>query len=248
MKEKLFAPPPLGTVKKLARFARRVLGTESLREIRNFQFFRGAIADCPWLPYKSFAAGGWAMDNAALYTVFRILNDTRPKRTLEFGLGQSSKMTHQYAAYYPDTKVTTIEHDEAWRDFFLKGLPAGLAPDIQIHELEKRTLFGVETLTYAGLEAVIQKKYDFVMVDGPFGSARYSRSQIIDIVKNGLPETFVILIDDTERSGEQETLRALTEVLSEQNRRFECRHFPGDTTKWHSIICSPDLRFLTTIA
>jgi hypothetical protein len=82
--------------RKIIKFVRRLAGTSGLDDLHdkiqtlvNAQFFRGTIEDCEWLKYRSFSPGGWAMDNAALYTLFRILNDVKPKNILEFGLGQS---------------------------------------------------------------------------------------------------------------------------------------------------------------
>jgi hypothetical protein len=59
--------------RKIIKFVRKLVGMEGLiknmQTVMNAQFFRDIIEDCEWLRYKSFAPGGWAMDNAALYTV-----------------------------------------------------------------------------------------------------------------------------------------------------------------------------------
>ncbi|MDR2865578.1 MAG: hypothetical protein LBV68_08220 [Spirochaetaceae bacterium] len=72
---------------------------KKMNNIINALLFSNTIIDSVWLKYKSFSPGGWAMDNAALFTLYRILNDMSPQNILEFGLGQSSKMIHQYAAF-----------------------------------------------------------------------------------------------------------------------------------------------------
>ena len=114
--------------KKILRFMKKIIGTEGISAeisaIKDAQLFRGIIEDCQWLAYKSFAPGGWAMDNAALYTLFRILNEVKPVRILEFGLGQSSKLVHQYAHFSVGVSALTIEHDCNWIDFFCRGLPS----------------------------------------------------------------------------------------------------------------------------
>ena len=80
--------------------------------------FRDTIQDSEWLRYKNFSPGGWAVDYGVLYTLYRVLNDMKPKNIIEFGLGQSSKMFHQYGAYYRDTKIITCEHNNDWISFF----------------------------------------------------------------------------------------------------------------------------------
>ena len=77
-----------------------------------------AIEDCERLKYKSFVPGEWAMDNSALYTLFIIINNMRPKSILEFGLGKSLFMIHQYDEFYEDVKQLTVEHDNEWIYFF----------------------------------------------------------------------------------------------------------------------------------
>ena len=156
--------------KKILRFIRKILGTERLFEItegisselfslkkeaakiKNAQLFRGAIEDCPWLRYKSFAPGGWAMDNAALYTLFRILNEVKPARILEFGLGQSSKLVHQYAQFSNGVSALTIEHDRDWIDFFCKGLPSEIELTIKRVDTEMVNYNGFETLSYKNIK------------------------------------------------------------------------------------------------
>ena len=75
------------------------------------QCFNNSIQDSEWLKYRSFSPGGWAVDYGFLYVLYKILNYMRPSNVIEFGLGQSSKMIHQYASYYQKDAVT-IEHDK----------------------------------------------------------------------------------------------------------------------------------------
>jgi len=236
---------------RILNFIRRIIGTEQLiktqTEIRNFQLFRGAIQDCQWLKYKSFSAGGWAMDNAALYTLFRILNDVKPKNILEFGLGQSSKMVHQYATFTENVNALTIEHDNEWIDFFCNGIQKGI--NLNIRQLDMKIIkYNVcETLSYKGLDNIIRgDKYDLIIVDGPFGSDHYSRSQVISLVPQGLSDIFCIFMDDSNRKGEIETIQEVCKKLSNEKIKYCIHHYDGEKTN-HTIICSENLRFLTTL-
>jgi len=209
--------------------------------------FRGAIQDCEWLKYKSFSAGGWAMDNAALYTLFRILNDIKPRNILEFGLGQSSKLIHQYVSYFNDYNAITVEHDEEWIKFFTNGLPGEIRLNISKHELISINYNGFETQSYKNLKSITSnRQYDLIIVDGPFGSEHYSRSQIIDLVPNGLTNTFCIFMDDSDRKGENETVQEICKILNENKIKYCIRKYDGEKNH-HTIICSENLKFLTSL-
>ena len=69
-------------------------------ELLKAEVFNSTIADSEWLRYKSFSPGRWAVDYALLYTLYRTLTAMKPTKIIEFGLGQSSKMIHQYAIFY----------------------------------------------------------------------------------------------------------------------------------------------------
>lgn len=209
--------------RKIIKFVRRLAGTSGLDDLHdkiqtlvNAQFFRGTIEDCEWLKYISFAPGGWAMDNAALYTLFRILNDVKPKNILEFGLGQSSKMVHQYAEFSGNVKALTIEHDKDWINFFCSGIPKDMKMNIKQLEKEVVKFNDFETLSYKDISEITRLEiYDLVIVDGPFGSDHYSRSQSIEIVKNNLSKRFCIFFDDSEREGEKETINTVCKILTD---------------------------------
>jgi hypothetical protein len=208
--------------------------------------FNNTIADSIWLKHKSFSPGGWAVDYSFLYTLYRVLNDVSPKSILEFGLGQSSKLIHQYAHFYDDVNALTCEHDPEWISFFKNSINEDYDFVIWNVELEEILYKGEKTLTYKGLNSIFNgKKYDLIVVDAPFGSPRYSRSQILYLAKNNLSDSFCIIIDDFERVGEQETAKELTCILDEKNIRYSSALYRG--SKQHFLICSETLKFLTSM-
>jgi len=235
----------------MRKFIRKIIGTNNLQKnlqtIINAQLFQGTIENSEWLKNKSFTPGGWAMDNAGLTTLFHILNHIKPENILEFGLGQSSKIVHQYANFYENTKAITIEHDSEWIDFFCNGLPKNFRTNIKQIDKEMVKYNGFDTLSYRDIaETVANEKYDLIIVDGPFGSKNYSRSQIIKIAKNNLRKNFCIFMDDSERIGEQETIKEICKVLEEQKIEFLIKEYVGEKNR-HTIICSKDMKFLTSL-
>ena len=216
------------------------------RETLKANLFRDTIQDSEWLKYKSFSPGGWAVDYGVLYTLYRVLNDVKPKNIIEFGLGQSSRLLHRYGAYYPNANVLTCEHSTEWIDFFKAEIDDKYPVNIKLLGLGNRTYQGIETLVYKDLDVVSSgEKYDLIMVDGPYGSEHYSRSQVIDLVRDNLAERFCIILDDYERQGEQETIVEVKKVLEEKQIPFSSVVY--EASKKHCLICSKDLEFLTTL-
>jgi len=250
--------------KKILNFIRRIVGTVNLEnelqiikhklnyEIKTALLFNNSINDCEWLKYKSFSPGSWACDYSCLYTLFRVLNDMRPKSILEFGLGQSSKLIHQYANFFNNVNAITCEHDIDWINFFKKHQDNNYNINMLQMELEEVFYKDKPTLTYKdfinelsnGKKGGGGDKYDFIFVDGPYGSDNYSRSQVIHLIKNNLNESFCIVMDDYERKGEKETVQEVIDILNFEKKDFLYNVYYGE--KEHILLCSKDLRFLTT--
>ena len=105
---------------------------------------------------------------------------------------------------------------------------------------------GYNTLTYKDcLQSFANQKFDFIIVDGPFGSEHFSRSQLIKLVENNLSYRFCIIMDDYERLGEKETIDEVERIL--QSKTLDYRKSVYAAEKMHILICSSDLEFLTTI-
>ncbi len=207
--------------------------------------FNGSVQDCCWLKFKSFSPGFWAVDYSFLFVLYKILNYTQPSEIIEFGLGQSSKMIHQYSTYFKKNAVT-IEHDENWVEFFNKEKQGDY--NVHIHMLDAiiTDYKGHQTRSYAGIDEYCSgKKYDFLVVDGPLGSDHYSRSQLISLARNNLSESFCIILDDTQREGEIDTLNEVLAYFDEQHIGYCAKTY--SSLKSFTVVCSKDLYFLTTL-
>ena len=216
------------------------------QETLKANLFRDTICDSEWLKIHSFSPGGWAVDYGLMYTLYRVLNDMKPINVIEFGLGQSSKLLHQYGTFFGDTKVLTCEHNSDWVDFFKTEVCGRYALNIKMLELKNRNFKGFETLIYDGLEELCDRqKYDLIVVDGPYGSEHYSRSQLIDFVQDSLADRFCIIMDDFDRLGEQETVDEVKKMLESKSIPYASTVY--ESSKQHCLICSKDLEFLTTL-
>lgn len=216
-----------------------------INEIHKSIIFNDTIRDSEWLKYKSFTPGGWAVDYGVLYTLYRVLSSINPKEIIEFGLGQSSKMIHQYSNYY-HVNAVTFEHDKKWIDFFNKSRSGEYDINIHVTDLETITYNGLESLTYKGYKDFVKdKKYDLIVVDGPFGTVNYSRPQVIDLVSNNLMNDFCLIIDDAERNGEKNTIEEVKKVMEKKKIEYCIQTYSA--SKKHTVICSSNFRFLTSL-
>lgn len=251
-------------LRKFKRFIRKQLGINQLIENQNqiinilnshtrkndeilkASIFNNTIYDSTWLKYKSFSPCGWAVDYAFLYTLYRVLNDTKPQKILEFGLGQSSKMIHQYADFFKNIDAITYEHDQTWINFFMNHFDGNYKINTKLIELKEIDYNTNITLSYKDIESEFKnQKFNLIIVDAPFGSESYSRSQILALLPTCLEETFCIIIDDFDRIGEKETVNEINNILDAHNLSYYSASYSG--IKSHIIICSEDLNFLTSL-
>lgn len=207
--------------------------------------FHDSIHGSPWFKNQSVSPGGWAMDYAAFYTVFRILENTHPLKVIEFGLGQMSKMLHQYSEHYPETNVLTIEHDLKWANFI--NSPGSPIDINRVKFVETETIYieKYPTLTYKGIEKELSKKYNLIIIDGPFGQPHYSRPQILKMIPSCLEDNWCIIMDDYQRQGEKETCDEVKRLLGIHDIPFVERVYGN--IKEHYLLCSPSLSFLTSL-
>lgn len=222
-------------------------GVSEKREIETLAAitFTNAIQECEWLKYKSFFPGRWAVEYSFLLAQFRILEHHKFTNLLEFGLGQTSRMVHQYAAFY-NIPATTVEHDTDWVDFTHKDTHNAYPINVKILPLEMIDYKGYKTRTYQNVKTAFEnQKFDFILVDGPFGSEHYSRSQIIALAENNLADTFCIIIDDCNRIGEQETIAEVEHVLKTKAVKYAINKYHGMSD--FVVICSDNLKFLTSL-
>ncbi len=251
-------------LRKIKRLIRKQLGISQLIENQNqikeelnslsrkedellkAIIFNNTIADSKWLKFKSFSPGGWAVDYAFLYTLYRVLNDIHPVSILEFGLGQSSKLIHQYTNFYEEVNAITCEHDSEWINFFKNHMDGDYKINIKKVELKEVEYNTKKTLSYKNIATEFHnEKFDLIVVDAPFGSVRYSRSQILAFAKNKLTDSFCIIIDDYEREGEKETVNELMNILDGKGIKYSKTIYSG--SKQHFLICNEKLRFLTSM-
>ncbi|MBN2822957.1 MAG: class I SAM-dependent methyltransferase [Coriobacteriia bacterium] len=212
------------------------------------QVFASTIASSGWLHDRSFAVGRWAVGFPFLYVLYRVLDEIRPSRILELGLGQSTRMVAQYAEAHPGTTHVVVENDAEWRDFFLRSFRMGDATRLVMLDCEIVAYRGSEVRVYAEFaSAVAGERFDLLCIDGPLGGdmREYARVDILDIVSESLAPAFVIMFDDVERAPESRTMAETLKLLREAGIEHRSCRYSG--IKDVGLICSADLRFLCSM-
>lgn len=229
---------------KLAEKADTIIAQQ--QELLMAHKFHDTIADYDWLKYKGFSLTCMAIDYSLAYTISRVLNTMRPQKILECGLGQSSRIIHQYANYYNYSAIT-CEHDKDWVKFFLEEISNHYNINIQLFQLKEIYYNGEKTLTYKGFnERFKNEKFDFIFVDGPWGSDHYSRSQIISIAENNLDKNkFCIILHDANRPGEQESIQEVFAILDKQQIKYDYSYHQAKDD--YILVFSHALKFFKTL-
>ena len=237
-------------VNYISKGVRRFLGINQIvqyeREILSAFKFNSTIMDSDWFRYKSISPGEAAIDYSFFYTLYRVLSAAKPENIIEFGLGQSSKMIHQYADYY-GKRAVTVEHDNNWANFFKSTKDGDYPVNIKLIELEEIEFDGNITLTYKDcVKAFEGDKFDLFVVDGPFGKDfNYSRTQIISMLQYCASDDFIVIIDDYNRKGEKNMVRKLFSYFESEGIKFVFREYKG--FKSHVLVTTPKFNFLTTL-
>lgn len=201
------------------------------------------ITDLP-----SISPGRWAVGYNYIYVMTRVLDSIRPHSVLDLGLGISSSLISCYFKFfdYEDGLHTIIEQDENWVKFYTQINKLPDTSEIHVCECVEKSYKDCKIYAYKDFANVVKnKKYSVISIDGPWGSDRYSRRDIIEVLPDILEDSFVIILDDTNRRGEKDTIKEIEQILRLNNIEFVNGWYSGLTDC--NLICSKSLRFLQTL-
>lgn len=216
-----------------------------LQEVLYANYLHDSIKESCWLKKQVFTATKGAANYSMLFTLFSILENTNVINILEMGLGQSSKITSQYVNNKNQSaQLTIVEHNKEWIDAFKKNLDITknikiINPEIESVDIKNSTNIKYRSFT----DNNNPPKYDFIIVDGPMGyNQKFPRSNILDLIPQNLAKNFIIVLDDYERKGEQNTAKLIFKKLKKNNIKYKTSLQIG--CKAQLIITSPDYEFL----
>lgn len=192
-------------------------------------YFRDSIASSNWVINKSFSAVNGAANYSLLYKILKVYEFVKPNNIIEFGLGQSTNLTRQYCAANPKAHAVVLDHDKQWVNAYSEMTKNINNLSLIVCDTEDFILpngdIGAKDTQYEGLKQKLSKinknnLFDFIIIDGPIGvDKRYSRTDILNLTDK-LASTFVIIIDDSNRKGEQNTISLLRGMLEEKKIRY----------------------------
>ncbi len=193
------------------------------QELNFADLLHDSTQNSPWLKDKNFALYGGAANYSFIYTLFRILDNIKPMHILEMGLGQTSMVTTQYIKNNkPEADLDIIENDQSWIKIYEPKLAK--SQNIKLHQcdIEFFDYEGEQNRKYKELDKIAgDKKYNLIIVDGPFGGAqKLPRSNIVELVEHNLAQDFIIMFDDAERAGEQNTIAQTKAKLTSLGIKF----------------------------
>lgn len=204
------------------------------------QVFREATYRSDWLKDKTFYPGRWAIGYPAMYVLYRVLNEAKPKSILELGLGQSTRMIAQYAGNMPGVHHTVVENNQSWIDFFSEDFPLSKSTRIQKLDWVMKPYKGIEKVrVFDGFKETFEgKRFGLIFIDAPLGGDMkvYSRIDVLSVLPECLEQDFIIMLDDYNRSGEKGAVREILACLDANKIPYKTHAYAGEKTVY--LICS----------
>lgn len=208
--------------------------------------------DIEWIKnLPGISPGRWAVGYNYIYVMTRVLNELKPHSILDLGLGISSSLISTYLGYEKEKNSGQFEHlvveqSQDWIETYTKGhviLPSTTIVQRNCKQIEYN---GGNTYIYEDFKSVIaDKRFDIISIDGPWGGDRNSRRDIVDFLPSILNESFVIIIDDSERVGEQDTIKSIITRLKDKGIETKTSTYKGGVDC--SVIVSVDNEYICTM-
>ncbi|AUC82085.1 hypothetical protein [Lacinutrix sp. Bg11-31] len=189
-----------------------------LKELEWAQVYHDSIRGQKAIENLPLNIGRWAGNYTFFYILNRVLKDNKPLSILEMGLGESSK----FISTYLDSNLTKsthliIEQDKSWASTFESQFLLSKRSKIEICPIVERDVKNFQVKVYENFKSIIENNYDLYVVDGPHGSPRFSRYDIVYAAKKmDKNQQFIIILDDYQRQGEKDTFYELQSVFKQK--------------------------------
>lgn len=220
---------------------------EQSNELEWANIFHDTTKGRKWLEELPLHPGRWAANYSFLYVLFRILSDYKPKRIIEFGLGETSKLISAFIENeIPEATHLIIEQSQEWLDEYSSRNTLFRNSTIQVMELDTKEIKGYPVKTYMNLHVKHKNSFDLYVIDGPHGSEHFSRFDICYLAeKLQISDEFIIVLDDYNRPGEQETAVELIKILKGNGIKVFTGVYSGN--KSQMVIATSKYKYSTTL-
>jgi hypothetical protein len=176
--------------------------------------------------------------------VWKFMEMTSPRSILELGSGQTTKLVATYLRSHPEARATTIEESADFHRFFGPSL-AEISPRLSyLHAPLGNVSAGNDQVRWYQLPAeAMAAQYDFILIDGPVSYGGFCRDGIVPFLPKLLGESFIIVVDDTNRPNELRMCDSIAKQLDGQtNGKFFRFEIHG--AKSQTVFCSSNFGFL----
>jgi len=217
-----------------------------LRELDWANVYHDSIRGKVYLEKLSLNVGRWAGNYAFFYVLNRIMHDYKPEKIIELGLGESTKFISScIQGMNYNCEYVVVEQDEEWKSIFEANNKLSANTNILYCPLTTKNVNGFNVNTYKDLSSKIKHNADLYVVDGPFGSDRFSRYDIYYLAEQfNKDNEFIILLDDCQREGEQDTFNALEDLL--KGKGIECFVAEYSGVKTFKLLVSKKYKYSLT--
>jgi len=159
------------------------------------------------LTYR-YAPVNAAANNSFLSILLSMVDAFELKNILELGCGQTTLLFDDLRTK-KNFHIDTVENHPLWKD----TIQEMVKHEITLCPLTKQDIAGHTANAYTWPEEIKNKKYDLIVIDGPVGGSKMSRHGALELIPNSLEDEFIMVFDDAERKGEQETIAAARTLL-----------------------------------
>jgi len=222
-------------IKKVKRASRsyRSVKLGQLFELEWAHVYKETIRGKKWLEDLGISPGRWAGNYSLFYILIRILSDFKPKKILEFGLGESSKLISSFLENELENSTQLIiEQSSEWIENFNSRFSLSARTRILHLPLAEKIIKRHKNYSYREIEKNINEAFDLYIIDGPTGSYRYSRHDICILSERFRAEDdFIVIIDDSNRLGEIDTAKDLVSGLNKKGIKTYSGRYSGNKSQ-----------------
>ena len=161
-----------------------------------------------------------AANYGLLYLIVRLAKELPLKQVVELGAGESTRLLDALARNGTlSAKIVTIEHNDEWA----ARIEGNVRHDVICTGLMERAFDGVSFRGYDFSAVPLPGNIELLIVDGPPASTeqnRFARLGAVDLLALLNSEAFVVVLDDTERSGEMLLIDKIESELHRRGKKF----------------------------
>lgn len=169
-----------------------------------------------------------AANYGLLYLLLRLVQELPQLRILELGAGQSTILLDRLVAVHP-LQCTTLESDSAW---FSRISDQVKSARVLNAPLEQRVVNGRACSAYDPAALDHHAQFNVLVVDGPRKNRRRSRWGSLELIEDRLEDEFLVVFDDAERRGEQQTIAAALKLLERKQCNYATSQIRAANTQF----------------